>query len=424
MKTNYDVIVVGGGTAGLAAAIQAGRAGANTLLIEKNGILGGTIVVADVNFPASFHAYGRQVIAGIGWELCCRTLAETGQPVPGADGNRGWADGRLHFNINPAILAAVGEEMLLASGTDLLLHAMPASILYENNCWRLTICTKTGLREATAGIIIDCTGDANVVQLAGLEVERNSEQQASTLVVHVGGYDDSKLDYATIQRAFEQEVIAGRMKKSDPGWNNGSFEFFLRGYGGNRIHVTGIDATTSEGRTQAEVEGRKIMMRIMRFCRRQPGLENFTIKRCAVECGIRETVTIKARRKITIEDYASGRIWDDALCYSFYPVDVHRTYDLVLRALKPGIHPTIPLGAMIPAANARIVTAGRCISGDQESNSAYRVQATCMATGQVAGAAAALAARNNTDLDAVPLPHLRQLLQTHAAIVPSPERPV
>jgi flavin-dependent dehydrogenase len=78
----YDVIVLGGGTAGTVAAIQAGRAGARTLLVEKNGMLGGTMTVAGVNFPALFFAWGRQIIAGIGWELVLRTLEETGESLP------------------------------------------------------------------------------------------------------------------------------------------------------------------------------------------------------------------------------------------------------------------------------------------------------------------------------------------------------
>lgn len=419
MKDSYDVIVIGGGTAGLIAAIQAARAGANTLLVEKNGILGGTIVAADVNFPASFHAYGKQIIAGIGWDLCRRVRSEAGQPLPADVSKLGWPDGRFHFVINPALFAALGEEMLLESGAGLLLHAMPATVVYRKNRWSLGLCTKTGLHNFSAAILIDCTGDANVVQMAGLEIERNAEPQASTLVVHVGGYDAATLDYPAIQKAFEKEVAAGRMKKSDPGWDRGNFKFFLRGYGGNRIHVPDIDASTSEGRTRAEIEGRRIMLRILRFCREQPGLENFTIKRCALECGIRESVTIKARKKITIADYETGRLWEDAICYSFYPVDSHRADSLILRALKPGIHPTIPLGAMIPARNARIIVAGRSVSGDWEAHSAFRVQATCMAMGQAAGAAAALAASRNCDIDAVPQGILRRMLRTNGAIVPA-----
>ena len=82
MKSAYDIIVIGGGPAGVTAAIQAGRTGANTLLVEKSGMLGGTMTVGGINAPAHFFAWGRQVIAGIGWELVRRTLEETDRPVP------------------------------------------------------------------------------------------------------------------------------------------------------------------------------------------------------------------------------------------------------------------------------------------------------------------------------------------------------
>jgi hypothetical protein len=208
------------------------------------------------------------------------------------------------------------------------------------------------------------------------------------------------------------------MRRTDPGWQRGRFDFFLRGRGGNCIHIPDVDAHTSEGKTRAEIEGRRVMLRILRFCRTQPGLENFTITACAPECGIRETGTIRGKKRITIADYESGRMHDDAVCYSFYPVDIHRADHVDFRAIAPGVYPTIPLGAMLPEGGRRLVVAGRCIAGDAESNSSYRVEAACTATGQAAGAAAALAAARGCDLDEVPLDELRDLLRRHGAIVP------
>ena len=414
----YDVIVVGGGTAGVIAAIQAGRAGARTLLIEKQGILGGTLVTGGIPFPASFHAYETQVIAGIGWDLCRRARQEVGKsmPEPGpSDLSRG---GRLHISVNPFVFAALADEMLLDAGVEILLHAMPAIVRSEAEGWTLSICTKTGLRDVHAGIVVDCTGDANVVELAGFPLKRNPEIQAATLVVNVDGYDAEKLDYDAIQAAFEAEVAAGRMRHTDPGWQRGRFDFFLRSHGGNRIHLPGVDARTSEDKTHAEIEGRKAMLRILRFCRKQPGLENFTITYCAPECGIRETVTIHGKKTVTIPDYESGRLWDDAVCYSFYPVDLHRADHIEGRSIQRGVYPSIPLGALLPVGSRRIAVAGRCAAGDWEANSSYRVEASCMAMGQAAGAAAALAAGRGCDFEDVPMDDIRDLLRRHGAIVP------
>ena len=420
VKSSYEVVVVGGGTAGAVAAIQAARAGASTLLVEKQGVLGGTMVTGGVAYPSSFYAHGRQIIAGIGWELCSRTWQETGETMTGPDTAPPWMreSERIHHAVNPAVYAALADEALLLAGGDLLFHAMPAAVQRRAGGWSVTLCTKTGLRDVEAQTLVDCTGDANVVTLAGFEVERSEELQAATLVVDVEGYDARNLDYKAIQAAFEREVAAGRMRRTDPGWDNGRIGFFLQSYGGNRIHVPDVDAQTSEGKTAAEIEGRKVMLRLLRFCRAQPGLGGFRIRWCAPECGIRETVTIVGKKKITIQDYEGGRLWEDAVCYSFYPVDLHRADRLQFRAIGPGILPTIPLGAMLPAGSGGLVVAGRCIAGDSEANSAYRVQASCMAMGQAAGAAAALAARLDGDIEHVPPAQLHALLRRHGAIVP------
>ena len=422
MPDNYDVCVVGGGTAGVMAAIQAGRAGAQTLLVEKEGVLGGTMITAAINAPASFHSWDRQVIAGIGWELVCRTLEETGQPAPDPAKASPQA-GSYHIPIDRAVFAALADQAVLDAGVELLLHTMPAAAAFEDDAWSLSLCTKTGLRAVRARVLVDCTGDANAVTLAGFEVERSDELQPATLVVRTGGYDADALDYDAIQAAFEQAVAAGEMKLSDPGWSGGRIEFFLRSYGGNRIHVPGVDGRTSEGKTRAEIEGRRAMLRLLRFCRRQGGLENFRIEFFATECGIRETATIRGKKTITAADYESGRVWEDAVCYGHYSIDVHRETDIFHRHLKRGCEPTIPLGAMLPAGSRNLVVAGRCMAGDREANSSYRVEATCMAAGQAAGAVAALAAQNGLDPADVPVRELRDLLARHGAIVPEAVAP-
>ena len=417
----YDVVVIGGGTAGVTAAVQAGRAGAKTLLVEKEGVLGGTMTTAAVNAPASFHAGGRQVIAGIGWELVRKTLEETGRCVP-ADAV-GKQAGVLHIEIDRAVFAALADQAVLDAGTELLLHAMLASAEFDGQAWRLQLCTKTGLREVRAKVLVDCTGDANAVSQAGFEVDRPFELQPGTLVMHFGGYDAEALDYDAIQSAFDREVAAGRLEPSDAGWREGDVRFLLGGYGGNCVHVVGVDGRSSEGKTRAEVQARRIMLRLVRFCRAQPGLENFRIEFFATECGIRETVTIRGNKRITIEDYEGGRRYDDAVCYSFYPVDIHCPQSIFGRPLKEDVLPTIPLGAMIPAGSRQLIVAGRCIAGDREAHSSYRVAATCMAVGQAAGAAAALAVKLGCDVGDVPPAPLRELLAENGAIVPGLHEP-
>ncbi len=421
MKSRYDVIVLGGGTAGVIAATQAARAGASTLLVEKSGVLGGTTVLNGVNFPGLFHAWGRQVIAGVGWELVSKAVAESGETLPDFSAWRDLPHYRLQIRVNAAVYAALADEAVTQAGADLALHTMLAGVAPEDDRWRLILCRKEGLRDVSARVVVDCTGDANAVSLAGLPVKRNPTLQPGTLVVRAGGYDVSTLDLPRLESAFLAAVDDGRLKHTDLIGKPDPVSQFLRWRGTNSVHVVGIDASTSDGRTQGEVQARALILRLLRFFRAQPGLERFHYETFAPECGIRETVTIDGETSITAEDYLSGRHWDDAVCHSFYPIDIHQAgRGIDTRPLREGVVPTIPYRALLPRGSRNMIVAGRCASGDQVANSAYRVQASCMAMGQAAGAAAALAARGGLELREVPLGHLHALLRQHGAIVPEP----
>jgi hypothetical protein len=421
MNTQYDVIVIGGGTAGTVAAIQAGRAGARTLLVEKNGMLGGTTTVAGVNFPGLFFAWGKQVIAGIGWELVLKTLKETGDALPDmADSTSPhW---RKQIPLNVAIFAALADQAVLDAGVDLLFHAMPARINRHIDAWEVDVCTKSGLRRVTAKVLVDCSGDANAVSLAGLPVERIEPAQPGTLAMLCGGYDLDALDIAAIDVALEQALKIGRIQYTDIGWHKKGANHFLGRRGRQSNHITVGSADTAEGRTQAEIAARQSMLRMFRFFRSQPGLEQFRIEQVASQLGIRESAVIRGKGRITGRDYLSGRLYDDAVCNSFYPIDIHRDggEGIDLRFLPDGVVPTIPRSAMLPAGSEFLIVAGRCISGDREAHSAYRVQASCMAMGQAVGVMAAMSARCSIDPEQLAMAEIRSQLRQHGAIVPGP----
>jgi hypothetical protein len=419
MNQSYDVIVIGGGTAGVIAAVQAGRAGAKTLLVEKAGMLGGTVTVGGINAPAHFFAWGRQVIGGIGWELVRRTLEETGQPVPTPDFTRDVATPR-HISVDKLVFAALCDQAVLEAGVELLFHAMPAAATFADGAWALTVCTKTGLRQTTAKTLIDATGDANVVELAGFDVVRPEIVQPATLSMRCSGYDLDSLDFDALKVAAEQAIAAGELKTTDISWKNDGPRSFLWGRGGNSNHLRAPRAETSEGRTAVEVEARQAALRAYRFFRKQPGLENFTIDSVCVEAGIRETVTIHGKGTVTVEDYEAGKVYDDAVCYAFYPVDEHLNDGLGInyRPLQKPVLPTIPRGALLPADSRFLLVAGRCLASDREAHSALRVEAPCMAMGQAAGAMAALSAKMGVDPEALPMAEILALLREHGAIVP------
>ena len=419
MRLDYDVAVIGGGPAGSVAAIQAAQLGARTLLVEKNGMLGGTTTSAAINVPGLFHAWGKQVVAGIGWDLVNRAVQLAGDRLPDFTAYD-QPTNMLQVRVNPSIYAALLDEGVLGSGATLSLHTMLAAVGRSHGEWRVTLCGKEGLRDERARVLVDCTGDANAVALAGFGLERNEALQPGTLNVRLSGYDPAALDYKLLDRAYQDAVAAGSLLPADLAMHGDGVRTFLGQRGENSMSVAGIDGSTSSGRTAAEVAGRGTLMRIYRFLRCQPGLENLTIDFTAAECGIRESCTIRGKKRITARDYASGRLWEDAVCYSFYPIDVHRPSGagIDLHRLEEGTFPTIPRGAMLPSGSAWLLAAGRCIAGDQQASSAYRVQASCMAMGQAAGAMAALSAHSGVELEELAIGDIHTALRAHGAIVP------
>lgn len=422
-----DILVCGAGTAGTIAAIQAARAGASALLIEPNGMPGGTGTVGGVDFPGLFHAEGRQIIAGIGWELVTRCVAEAGLTLPDfsdpvVNRTRHW---RHHVRIDRTLYAALAEEALLAADGRLLLHTMLGELTWTGSCWRAVICCKEGLREVTAEVVIDATGDANAVGMAGFERVCHEAGQPGTQMFRLGGYRIEDVDVEALERAFEAAVAAGELLASDCSAKTAPMASLLRNHGENGNHIVGARGDTSLLQTRANIEGRRCVRRLLRFLRRQEGLENVRLESAANVCGIRQGRTIVGQVTITCDDYRSGRVWPDAVCNSYYPTDLHRPDGVSGTQIVPmpeGVVATIPRGAMIPRGSRRLLVAGQCIAGDQLAHSAYRVQATAMAVGQAAGAIAALALAERSDCDAVAIPRVHDLLVKNGAILPGQSR--
>ncbi len=417
----YDVIVFGAGAAGICAAIQAARAGMRTLLAEKNGVCGGTMTSCGISWSGLFDAWGKQVIAGIGWDILMKTLKETDMSLPeqflDPESNR---EHWLHqIRFDPLIFAALADQELVESGVEVKYHTMCAALERMDREWKAVLCGKDGLYPVSAKVIIDCTGDANAVKIAGYGVREIPEPQPGTLSVFWQGGNPEAADMEEIRKNYEAAVQNGELRPTDIGWGQQFNSGFLFSGGNNLNHISGMNAGSSEGKTKMEMEGRKAVLRLYRFMKKQKGLEKIRFHMTSSECGVRESRTVIGKNTVTAEDYLAGKRYPDSICYAFYQIDCHNVKEgLTVFQLEKNVVPCVPLSALIPADSHGFLAAGRILSSDRLANSALRVQAVCMATGQAAGGAAALAVKYGKEPDEVPFAELCQLLRENGAVVP------
>ncbi|MBQ9543774.1 MAG: FAD-dependent oxidoreductase [Clostridia bacterium] len=410
----FDVAVIGGGTAGAFAAASAADAGAKTLLIEKNGVLGGTMTVGGVSFPGLFFAWGEQIIGGKCWDLIKRA-----EELGGADIPEMIRVPKHHFDLqirlNPFVWAAALDEMINKYGVKLLLHTMLADACPENGGVALILAQKDGMKKVRAKKIVDCTADADAVRMLGFPVEKSTSLQPATLYVR-GTKLDPQPDLDALGAEAEKALEDGRL----PPWvKPRSCVKLVKGLDISYHVDCPADADGSEGKTRLEVAARRDALKVAEFIRAFPGCEKFTFDAFAPECGVRETCRIVGETVVTADDYISGRVFPDAVCNAFYPIDRHKPpYAIHQVFFKEGEYATVPYSALIPRGSDDVLAAGRCISADADALSALRVQAVCMATGQAAGCAAAIAAGLSGSVREVDIKSLRAELKRQNAILP------
>ena len=414
---DVDILVVGGGSAGHVAAIQAGRLGAKTVLLERNSQLGGTTTTGGVCFPGLFHAWGKQVIAGIGWELVAKSVEVDGRQLQDfTKVHRSHVP--HHVDINGQLYALLAEEACLDAGVSLAYYQFPEKVVQMPDGWLVDVRGQGVSYQLRCKQIIDCSGNATVVGMLGFERMREDTRQPGTQVVVYKGFDMEVVNKNAkqIQQMYNEAIKDGRLQKGDT-WS-GKVMQPIRSTRGNVNHIFGADSTNAATQTQTNLAGRKSVLRMLKFLKTIPGGENVSIDRMMNETATRETFRIKGETVITVNDYTSGRRFKDALCHSFYPIDLHDEHGVKPQKLKPGTVPTIPRGALIPKGASNIMVAGRCLSSDRLANSAARVQASCMAMGQAAACTAVLAAKSAITPKDVPLEEIRALLRDQGAIVP------
>lgn len=442
----YDVIVVGGGISGSAAAIAASKNGAKTLLIERYGFLGGWGTAALVNpFMSSKTSEGQELVGGFYQELLTQLTAEE--------------NGLLGTCFDPELMKSVLMEMVLESGSEISFHSLVTSAGFNGNLISMNIFSKSGTYTIFCQRAVDCSGDGDIAVSLGAEYESGDEDgvpQAATLMFDVGGVNVQKaLEYVksnpdemrfpklpenTDLLALSQGVysVAGYYSLVSQAKNNGEYPvpgdlvfYISRPRQGevtfNTTHVGGVDGVSTLDLTRAEIQGRRQMIAVLNFARKYlPGFEDAYIARSPVHVGIRESRRIIGEYVFSEDDVAESRKFDDAICRLAYWADVHTgkgsgyTRSEEKQRLiqpKPGNYYEIPYRCLLPKKVDNLLVAGRCVSSTQRGHGAIRIMPSCMAMGQAAGTAVALSCEMQVPLNEIEMRILKQRLRFGGALV-------
>lgn len=429
----YDVIVCGAGPAGFCAAIAAARLGAKTIIVEKFGMPGGTLTVLGNNsidmFVNPFHGDNRMIITGIPWEYVKKLYEKGEASVP--DMNAPFVCNQQYgVKVRPLAAAALMDDMLLESGVHICYCQDAVDVETENADGKvrvtgIVISTKSGLEHISAKYVIDATGDGDICTWAGNPYECGGEDgslQPGTLRYYLSGTASAE-EIERGNKLFRLEREQGVLTEDDLLYG-ADFAAILNSNGDNRDHVMGLNSADSDSRTFAEIEARKRLC-VLNDAIRRTGAPVY-IAGTAPESASRESRRIIGDYIMTADDWVSCRCAEDAVCYTYWHIDIHAPGDYQSKHvyLRGPETPSVPLRCLIPVSLSNVLVAGRCISGDRASVSAMRVKASCMAMGQAAGTAAALAVSHNVhDIRKVCPAEVRRSLAESGAVVPGISEP-
>ena len=412
-EISCDVLVVGGGCAGVAAGVCAARHGADTIIAEQNGYLGGTATAGMVGpFMTSYDAKGEtQLIRGFFDEFVRRMEKIGGAVHPSrAEYDSAYTAYRTagHRNLTAFSGEAykrIAEDMCAESGVRLMYHLF--LIGADSDGGRVTaayFATKNGIYKISAKMFIDCSGDADLAYYSGAQTiygDGNGEVQAASLFFSVTGVDKEKMDKhmrsssSMEEKFYMNEILEEREKGNFPLYRAKIMLF--EGIGDewlvNMTQLDDVNAVVPEEATAAEIEGRRQIDYVVSFLKKYAaGCENIKLARSAASLGVRESRRIEGEYTVTKEDAVESVKFEDSVFCCSNSMDIHKKGRVEYVVRKSDEPYFIPYRSLVAKGFENLLAAGRCISADREVMGAIRVMPPCFAMGQAAGTAAAMCA--------------------------------
>lgn len=420
-----DVVVVGGGTAGVAAAVAAGRRKLNVLLIEQHGFCGGLTVYSMVHVldgVLAQHDFSKLAVGGIAVDLLNRIAAS---------GGMGPVDNPPETPVfDPEAFKLQADAILADAGVRVLYHTrvVEAESSSGNVC-AVLVHSKAGFWRIEAGLFIDASGDADLCARAGAEYDVANSLQPMTLHFQVAGLRGG-LNWKELEKECH-DVLAAAFAKGEGPRFGGPWVLRIRdceiSMNCTRLYGNALDP---EDLTKAEIAGRKNAHWV--FARLQRALPEFADAHfvcTAPSVGCRETRRIAGDYRLTEEDVLKRPAFADTIGLGAWPLDVHPSDGRV------GYHPhketppppyRYPLGALLPRRLENVIAVGRCASTTPKAHGSSRVNGTSMMMGEAAGVLCGLAHASRRALRAVPVAQLQEALVAGGAVLDPgalPERP-
>ena len=426
----YEVAVLGGGPAGIAAAVAAARAGRRTLLIERYGFLGGMGTAAGVTNFCGLHAnvYGEmhRLVQGVASELLARI-----DRIGGLNAPHLVLDKILAQAYDTAAYKIAADDLIAAHKVDILFHALGAGVAMhdERRVNALLVETKAGRRAVRADIFIDCSGDGDLAAWAGAPFEvgdADGRLLYPSMMFRLNNVDPAKAGEAwrTIPQLMDEALAKGthsfprkgaivRPQKSGIEWRVNLTQL-------KRDDGSAINGLEPADLTRGEIDGRRQAVQAFEFLRTVPGFEKSYIVDLPPQLGIRETRRVIGGYQLSGEDVLSCASFEDSIGVNGWPIEDHVAGDVVFKF--PPIPESrgfneLPYRMLLPAGLDNLVVAGRCASMTHDGQSAARVSGACFVMGEAAGLSAALALSGNTPPRDIAIEKLQQALRREGAFI-------